>query len=321
MKNFLNCGNLAYMQQTLVVTIPKGRTEKSKDSLLLEGSLIEHQTKPPILWQLSSDGYGVITAYGSGKIVIQGNDKGWLDRMVEILEGENGSSHEGGKNDERGLFIPRIGVDEAGKGDFFGPLVVGAVFVETAKQEAELRSAGVRDSKALSDRAIASIARKIQKICSSHSVVSIVPSEYNKQYKELSNANIVLAQGHARAIENVLESISSGACGLVVIDQFSKSKARVLDELLENGGKMRIIQKHKGESDIAVAAASILARDGFVKGLEDIGKSYGMTFPKGASNVIRAGKEFVRTHGADALEEVAKTSFRTALQVTSTFDI
>lgn len=315
LKNFRNCGNLAYMQQTRVITIPKGRTEICKEKLLRQKVLVERPTKLPILWQLVAESSGVITAYGSGKIVIQGNDSGWIAGIIDILEEED--EHQ----KEAHLFIPRIGVDEAGKGDFFGPLVIGAVYVETAEQEAELRNAGVRDSKTLSDQVIAGIARKIPKICSSYSIVSIAPAEYNKQYKECSNANIVLAQGHARAIENVLESISSGACGLVVIDQFSKSKSRILDELHENGSKMRIIQKHKGESDVVVAAASILARDRFVRGLEDIGKIYGMTFPKGANNVIPTGKEFIRVHGADALNDVAKTSFRTALQVTSTFDI
>jgi ribonuclease HIII len=316
LKYLPNYGNLAYMQQTRVVTIPKGRVEIVKNSLLgQEERFIERQTKPPILWQIAADGLGVVTAYGSGKIVIQGNDNGWIDGIADMIEEENGS---GG---DSSLSIPRIGVDEAGKGDFFGPLVIGAVFVESVEQEVKLRTIGVRDSKTLSDRVISEIAAKIPDICSAHSIVSIEPVEYNKRYKERSNANVVLAQGHAQAIEDVLESIPEGACGLVVIDQFSKSKSRVLDELHENGGKMRVVQKHNGESDIAVAAASILARDRFVKGLAEMGRKYGMTFPKGASDVIRAGKEFVLIHGADELDNVAKTSFKTALQVTSTFDI
>ena len=262
------------------------------------GTFVDRDVKIPILWQLAGNDTGVVTAYGSGKIVIQGQSSEWIDGVVDVLERENGGQGKGAE------FIPRIGADEAGKGDFFGPLVVAAVFIETEAQEKELRKSGVRDSKSISDEAIQKIAGSVKEICPAHSVVSISPKEYNARIKERNNANIVLAEGHASAIENVLGSIQSGVCGLVLIDQFSKSKARVLDELHENGSKMRVEQRHKGESDAAVAAASILARARFLEELAGMGERYGMTVPKGASDVIESGKHFVDVHGADALDTV-----------------
>lgn len=301
------------MQNTRVVTVPKNEITSVKTGLLsVVSGLEDRQVQSPILWQVAREGYGVVTGYGSGKVVIQSAKKEWIEEVAGAL---------GDNSDKQENFRAHIGVDETGKGDFFGPLVVGALFAGSAAEEAHLRSMGVRDSKKISDPEIAEIAKNIMGSFSHHSVLVISPSEYNEIYRKVRNANKVLADGHAKAIEEVLDTVPAGKCGLVVVDQFSKSKSRVLDALLENGSKMEIIQMHGGESDVVVAAASILARARFVEEMDRMGDEYGVTFPKGASEVVEFGKDFVRSHGVDALDSVAKTSFKTALQITSTFDI
>jgi ribonuclease HIII len=306
------------MQETHVAQYA-GDLQGLKSLLVASGTGHPVESPNQAVWQLKAD-EGVLTAYHTGKIVVQGKDRAWLDRVRSMLQQKPSSSH-GAFEEESASFSPHIGVDEAGKGDFFGPLVVGAVFVESSKMASELRARGVRDSKELTDNASKEVAAAIRDLCPHHRVVILQPFEYNSRYRSVRNANILLAQLHAQSIEETLNDIPHGVCRSVVIDQFSKREERVIDELLENGRKLSFAQMHKGERDVAVAAASILARDGFLAELGALSQRYHMSFPKGASHVIAAGKDFVRLHGVDKLDDVAKTSFRTALSVTSTFDI
>jgi ribonuclease HIII len=206
----------------------------------------------------------------------------------------------------------QIGVDESGKGDYFGPLVIGGVYV-TSEDEAQLRAAGVRDSKALSDKKVSAIAAHIRASCPSTLVV-IGPERYNSLYRSLRNLNRLLAWGHARAIENLLAKVS---CHQVVSDQFGDE--RFLESaLMKRGRTVRLVQKPRAEDEIAVAAASIIARAEFLRRLQELSSRYDVLLPKGASNgAIAAGKEFVRRYGADTLGQVAKLHFRTTASILS----
>lgn len=202
-----------------------------------------------------------------------------------------------------------IGVDESGKGDFFGPLVVAACYVGS-EHLAELE--GVRDSKKLTDRVILTLADKIKQTCPCD-VISIGPAKYNELYQKFRNLNRLLAWGHARAIENVL---TLHPCELVISDQFA-DPAGLKKQLFEKGQKVELRSMVRAESDIAVAAASILARAAFVRNLARLGEKWGMELPKGAGpGVISAGKKLVQRHGADGLAEVSKTHFKTFRDVT-----
>jgi ribonuclease HIII len=100
-----------------------------------------------------------------------------------------------------------------------------------------------------------------------------------------------------------------------ISDQFAHHKDIVAKALMPLGRSIELIQKHRAEEDLAVAAASILARDEFVTRLGRLEKEYGMAFPKGASAAVdAAAKEFVAKQGAENLPKVAKTHFRTALR-------
>lgn len=203
-----------------------------------------------------------------------------------------------------------IGVDESGKGDFFGPLVVAACFVGP-EHLAELD--GVMDSKKLTDKKALALARVIEKTCP-HTVLIVGPKRYNEIYADIKNLNRLLEWGHAKVIE---ETLKKAPCDLVISDQFADPRG--LKRKLElKGLKVNLRSEVRAEADIAVAAASILARAGFLRMMERLSGEFGMEIPKGASAaVITAGKRFVANHGRDRLHEVAKMHFKTAQQVLS----
>jgi ribonuclease HIII len=212
------------------------------------------------------------------------------------------------------MFEPHFGVDESGKGDFFGPLVIAGVYVDHGIAR-KLLDAGVQDSKRIgSDARIRALAQTIRK--SANGLVETVligPQRYNELYEKFGNMNKLLGWGHARVIENLLEKKPD--CPRSLSDQFAD--ARVVEQsLLRHGRKIDIRQRTKAESDVAVAAASILAREAFINWLERRGKELGFRLERGASaNVKEIAKKLVETKGPGALRGVAKVHFRTAHEV------
>ncbi len=205
----------------------------------------------------------------------------------------------------------RIGTDESGKGDFFGPLVIAAFFLPEG-QEDVLRELGVRDSKRMSDSRARDVAAALKKGYPFHSVVAIGPEKYNELYGKFQNLNRLLAWGHARAIENVLEKVP---CGKVVTDQFG-DEAFVRRALLKKGRTIDLVQQPRAEEDPAVAAASVLARAEFLTRLHFLSRDIGLELPKGASAMVEeAAVKLVRERGRDVLSKVAKTHFKTAARV------
>jgi ribonuclease HIII len=190
------------------------------------------------------------------KIVIQGNKNSKLYKQVNEL-----------LNDEPELnlyereIIPSenyIGSDESGKGDFFGPLVTAAVYVNRDNQS-EFLKIGVRDSKDMTDMQIYYAAKKIKKVLQdSFEIIVINPVKYNELYSKFRNMNEILAWSHSKAIENLAKKCN---CKEVIIDQFSSKIERVNQKLLHLN--LRIMHSPKAERFLGVAAASILARDKF----------------------------------------------------------
>ena len=206
--------------------------------------------------------------------------------------------------------IERIGIDESGKGDYFGPLVIAAVFVNTTTQ-GELALMQVRDSKKISDGRILEMAPDIKTICP-HSVIAIGPHKYNELYAKIRNLNRLLAWGHAKALENLLERVS---CERAISDQFGDERL-ILNALQEKGRKIVLEQRTKAESDMAVAAASILARAEFLHQLKRLSNEVGTTLPKGASPAVElAARMIIKKHGQDRLDSVAKLHFKTTQAV------
>jgi ribonuclease HIII len=206
--------------------------------------------------------------------------------------------------------IERIGIDESGKGDYFGPLVIAAVFVDATTQ-AELVLMEVRDSKKISDGRILEMAPDIKMICP-HSVIAIGPQKYNEVYAKIRNLNRLLAWGHAKALETLLERVS---CERAISDQFGDERL-ILNALQEKGRKITLEQRTRAEADLAVAAASILARAEYLIRLNRLSREVGTTLPKGASPAVElAARMVIKKHGRERLDSVAKLHFKTTQAV------
>jgi ribonuclease HIII len=206
--------------------------------------------------------------------------------------------------------IGHIGVDESGKGDYFGPLVIAACYVGP-EHLAELD--GVKDSKKLTDPIALRLATQIKRVCP-HAVVAIGPQKYNELYEKFRNLNKLLAWGHAQAIENVLKT---QAAEYALSDEFAKGGEEVRRALTKKGIQIELRSAVRAEADIAVAAASILARAEFLNRLQRLSEEVGIALPKGATNVIPAGNRVLATKGREALTRVAKLHFKTTQQLSA----
>jgi ribonuclease HIII len=201
----------------------------------------------------------------------------------------------------------------------FGPLCVAGVYANEAVVKV-WKEAGVQDSKRISsDGRIAELAKLIQG--TKGSVTTVVPignEAYNRLYAKMGSVNAILAWGHARAIENLMgqRHRMDPLPVRAISDQFAAKKETVASALMSLGREIELVQRHKAESDLAVAAASILARREFVTRLSALAKEFEVRLPKGASGEVdTAAKEFLARHGADSLPKVAKMHFRNAFRV------
>jgi len=252
----------------------------------------------------------VCTLYQSGKLTVQGKEmSAFIEFFLEpeILQSFTFTNPESKSSNETDEFVPHIGIDESGKGDFFGPLCVAGVFADKQTHK-KLQELGVKDSKEMTDASIRKIAQEIRRHCQ-HQIIKIGPARYNEIYPKFGNLNSLLAWGHATAIENLVERTG---CRLVTIDQFANESV-VKKALSRKKIKLEVLtQRHRAEEDIVVAAASILAREAFLMGLEALSNQFGIKLPKGASKqTIEAGRKFAQTHGKEQLVHVGKLHFKT----------
>ncbi|MCH2174156.1 MAG: ribonuclease HIII [Lentisphaeria bacterium] len=259
-----------------------------------------------------------VASYQSGKLVIQG--KGTQEIVEFLLEPEIlgeatfGYEIELQKEQDPQMWKPHAGIDESGKGDVFGPLVVCCAYV-TSTDVDKLIEIGVQDSKNVkSDKKMKEIVKEIKRLLyDKYSVVRIGNAAYNRMYSQFKNVNKMLAWAHGRALENLLEKIPE--CPRVVIDQFARNKNTSLSALQERGRQIKVDLRTKAESDIAVAAASMLARIAYVEAMEDLSKQYEVDLLKGASSKVKQqAVDLVRKYGDGVLLEVAKCHFKTCAE-------
>ena len=289
---------------------------------ILQGRSWDITEAPHALWKASKDKTNIVS-FNSGKLTVQGKET--ADFVLYILEPEIlktasfGYDEEGRPTqkaeEDTGDFVPHAGIDESGKGDFFGPLCIASVYVEDEIIRKELLKAGVKDSKLIkNDLKIQKTASAIRAIVKgNYSSVMIGPEAYNRLYEGFKNLNKLLAWGHARALENLLEK--AGGCKMAIADKFG-AEHLIQKALKEKGKKIELIQKTKAESDIAVAAASILARDAFVRGMNKLGETLKTKLPLGAgSHVLTAGGKILAEYGEGKFREIAKIHFKTMRDV------
>jgi ribonuclease HIII len=256
-----------------------------------------------------------VSVYEKGpKILVQGKDtKEFIEFVLEpIIFDQAKIGYE--EINEPEMFTPHFGIDESGKGDYFGPLVISGVYTNSEITR-YLMNAGVMDSKKINSaekiRKLAAVIRETPGIF--HHTISISPTRYNELYEEFRNLNQLLAWGHATVIEKLHEIVPD--CPRTLSDQFAKPAVLEL-ALSKKKISIKLEQRTKGESDIAVAAASIIARERFVDWIDKTSKAGGVTLPLGASNsVILAANQLMKIHGKKSLEKVAKLHFRTTSMI------
>ena len=293
--------------------IPPERFAELKDYLAKQGFAFED--RPHQIFLARRPG-AVVNLYNNGKIVIAGNNLALIDPLREFLI-SLGAEKVAKQEDNLlplELPFPHIGTDEVGKGDYFGPLVVAGALVPVDAVDS-LQILGVRDSKLLSDTTVRNLASQIRILLGRHRVeeITISPLKYNALYQKMRNVNRILGWAHARAIENLLSN--GEGCTMAVADQFG-DPGYIRDSLMARGKRIDLKQTIKAERDLAVAAASILARDIFLHKREEMSECYGVVFPKGATDVVPFGKKLVEEQGLNILPHVSKLHFSTTSEIT-----
>lgn len=296
------------MNSSSIYMLTDSQTESLKK--LLEEREYESKDVPYALYAFVAPNLNITVYEKKNKLMVQGKKAAEFIEFTlepEIL----GESMFEEKSEE---FSPHFGIDESGKGDYFGPLVIAGVYVDD-KIASGLLKIGVCDSKLVQSsvriRSLAAAIRKTPGI--SWQVVSIGPEKYNELYASFRNLNNLLAWGHTRVIEGLLEKVPN--CPRSLSDQFAH--ASVLKRALaQKKLSIQLDQRTKAESDVAVAAASILARERFVNWMDETSTAAGVKLHLGASKqVVVAGKEFVKKHGVEMLGKVAKLHFKTTQNV------
>ena len=284
-----------------VATIDTGLSNKLKQDLLSQG--FEMSEPAHTFFSAKKSGLSC-TLYLSGKLTVQGKGK---DEFIsfylepEILK-DFSFSYSAAELD----LTPRIGDDESGKGDFFGPLCVAGLYAGEENIK-ELIALGVKDSKKINDHTVISISRELKKRYP-HKILKLFPEKYNELYEKFRNLNHLLGWCHATVIETlVLET----KCTKVILDQFAPAEL-MIGAFAKKKITIDLTQRPRAEEDPVVAAASVLARAAFLEGLEQLGKEVEMPLLKGASSqVIQMGKRLVSRHGPDILRKVGKLHFKT----------
>ncbi len=260
-------------------------------------------------WQARGPGC-VATFYTKGKLLMQGPEADMWRGLLGDDSDHARPFHSALSKHPRPAPDVWVGTDEAGKGDYFGPLVVAGVAVEREKLEL-LQELGVDDSKALSDVKINEIARGLEAACD-HEVLVLKPSKYNELYARIGNLNRLMAWAHGTVIKALLER---GPATWVLVDKFA-DESLVLRAVGEVRAGVRIAQRTKAEEDPAVGAASILARAAYLRVLGSLSRRFGVELRPGAgSPTLAAGRRFIEAHGTAPLGEVAKLHFKTTEQI------
>ena len=291
-------------------------TKESELRQKLEKNGFNLQQVVHAFWRAQKNGL-TVTLYNSGKLLVQGKETdNFLKEYLGIVNNTQVSLNLSVPKELEELTVSKsqysswIGTDESGKGDYFGPLVVAGVLVDEDNIK-KLSQFNIQDSKKLNDSTIEKVAAQI-KANSIFSVIVINPAKYNELYSKFKNLNTLLAWGHARAIENILEK---KPCQNALSDKFG-NESLIKNALLKKGRSINLEQRVRAESDLAVAAASILARNEFVQRIKKLSLDHGIPFQKGASQKVKdQASEFISKYGFEALKNIAKLHFKTTKEL------
>jgi ribonuclease HIII len=252
-----------------------------------------------------------LNLYRTGKVLVQGRES----KLKSALQGYGGATATArtrGNGASSGPVLdptPRVGTDEAGKGDYFGPLVVAGVRVRGEREARGLLELGVRDSKLLGAGALEGMAERIPGVVGEENVRVVVldPPEYEERRRAAGDVNRLLGEINVRILSDLKDEVE-----LLVVDEFARA-ARSYIEPHVGGVKLEV--RPRAEEDAAVAAASILARARYLRGLERLSGEIGIPLPKGATHVREAARRVYRERGPEGLRRVAKVHFATTEKV------
>ena len=252
-----------------------------------------------------------LVCYTSGKVVVQGKS---LDAFVgEFLGGANTAAQKGRDDDPEIPFdAPMIGSDEAGKGDYFGPLVVASVYAEPDRKQ-ELLAMGIADSKTLSDQRMFPMAELVERGFDCE-VRVLMPQDYNARWNEVRNVNHVLAELHADAIATLLRRHPNAN---VLVDRFGDESliATRLQKKLGHAPK-KLVQVPRAEANPVVGAASVVARVRFVEGFQECEAESGTDLHKGGGEPVDvAARRAFAIGGVDLMSRIAKLHFKNSERI------
>jgi ribonuclease HIII len=282
-----------------------------REGVQITGSkAIDHGTQ----YDLTHDGETAkLNVYHTGKVSTGGRASGLRDLLENWRTSQNKDSGTRARSPGTRPVLdgtPRLGIDEAGKGDYFGPLVVAGVRITSSAKAKELQKVGVRDSKDIRASGIGSISERILETVGPENVrvVSLSPDEYEARRGAAGNVNRLLGELDAGIISELANEV-----GIVVVDEFARSARDHLEPFVPRGVKLEV--RPRAEDDAAVAAASIMARARQLQEIEDLSERVGFRLPLGATHVVDAGRRVVEELGEEGLAEVAKTHFATTRRV------
>lgn len=243
-----------------------------------------------------------------GRRLVWSGDSSLQEKLRAAVEGRAAAAEACALPESGGQWA---GSDESGKGDFFGPLAVAAV-VADGGTEARLRQAGVKDCKLLTDKKILELEEVIKSSVIDYCVLVLKPKIYNMRYEQVAaqggKLNRLLGLGHIAALSQVLERCPE--CRSALIDQFTASDENI-HALGQKFPGRSFRQQPKAESDLAVAAASVLARAAFLHNMEELAKEAGEPeLPKGGGEAATAcARRLAGRLGREALRNFVKLHF------------
>ena len=274
----------------------------------MEGQPFEYRNVPHAAFSAKGEGV-VATLYTSGKLVVQGPDaEAFLARYLgEHAAPASRTSAASGDAPVPGLGErPLIGSDEAGKGDYFGPLVTVACRATPTERD-ELIRAGVADSKTLSDERALRLGAALQGRFA-FAIEVLDPPDYNREHARTKNVNIVLAAMHGRAIRALAQPDD-----MCLVDRFAREEL-VAGELKDL--ELDLHQTPRAEREPVVAAASIVARMVFLERLAQLSEDFAIQLRKGAgAPTDKSGRAFLALHDRDKLGQVAKLHFKNTQKI------
>ena len=306
-------------QETVSLKIEKGKTEDFRQYILnrLTGQFEDVKSEYEVLrWR----GQGLtVVVYSSMKVVLQG-DRNEIEKLSDFFDLTKPSVIE--KKYENS-----IGFDEAGKGEFFGPLVLAGCFPRQDEYK-RLREIGVQDSKKVSDKRVFEL-EPIIKECSEFEVRRIEPDELSDKWTMSSNLSKIMSWEYAVLIDKLTKPSlkTDHKKPVVIIDKFTSITNRITQDLSEIRPEfnMEIVQEERAEKYLCVACASILARANYLHWLEEVEKrlsdKLGAEFKllRGYAGLKQFGKDFIKQFGREEFNLISKRFFKTYQEVTSSF--